>query len=84
MSTLSKRPRLRLDRENYDRLRHRILQRDGWRCQRCGAALQLHVHHLQLRSRGGEDADSNLITLCNRCHAAAHAGGAARSRSPAA
>jgi ATP-dependent DNA helicase RecQ len=75
MRTPPKRSRVRLDRENYDRLRHRILQRDGWCCQRCGAASQLEVHHLHLRSRGGEDADSNLITLCNRCHARMHAGG---------
>jgi 5-methylcytosine-specific restriction endonuclease McrA len=75
MSTLPKRSRVRSDREHYDRLRKRILERDGWRCQRCGAASQLEVHHLQLRSRGGEDFEENLITLCNHCHSAVHAGG---------
>lgn len=39
------------------------------------------VHHLLPRSRGGLDAPSNLVTLCDGCHASFHpklAGGLAR------
>jgi HNH endonuclease len=67
-----KRPRQRLDPDLYDRLRRQVLQRDGWRCQWCGAKSNLEVHHKELRSQGGEDSDSNLITLCVVCHAVAH------------
>jgi 5-methylcytosine-specific restriction endonuclease McrA len=40
-----RRPRLRLDPELYAALRQRVLQRDGWRCQRCGSLQNLEAHH---------------------------------------
>jgi 5-methylcytosine-specific restriction endonuclease McrA len=69
-----KRPRLRLEAEAYDHLRRQVLERDGWRCQQCGCATQLEVHHVRSRSRLGDDAHENLITLCTECHRAAHSG----------
>jgi hypothetical protein len=33
----------------------------------------LHRHHVRYRSKGGEDATKNLVTLCAYCHAAIHA-----------
>jgi 5-methylcytosine-specific restriction endonuclease McrA len=64
--------RLRLDPLSYERLRQRILRRDGWRCQSCGAMSNLEVHHRQFRSHSGNDTEENLITLCAACHANAH------------
>jgi hypothetical protein len=32
----------------------------------------LQVHHLEFRSRCGNDDESNLITLCVDCHRQAH------------
>ena len=73
MSRLNqKQPRLRLDPENYDRLRHLVLERDGWRCQQCGRMTNLEVHHLNLRSGLGSDTLENLITLCAACHSSVH------------
>jgi len=69
-----KRPRLRLDSAAYDKLRNKILERDGWRCQVCGSLSELEVHHMQRRSRQGDDSSENLITLCSDCHQAIHAG----------
>ncbi len=69
-----KRPRLRLEAEAYDRLRRQVLERDGWRCQHCGRATQLEVHHIRMRSKLGDDALENLITLCTDCHKAKHSG----------
>jgi predicted restriction endonuclease len=63
-----KRPRLKLSVEDYNLLRHRVLERDGWRCQNCGSSKDLHVHHLKKRSKLGDDALDNLITLCLICH----------------
>ena len=68
----SKAPRLRLDLESYGNLRQQVLRRDLWRCQACGAMSNLEVHHKEFRSRAGNDAEENLITLCNACHAALH------------
>ncbi len=64
--------RLRLDPELYERLRQQVLQRDGWRCQCCATRLNLEVHHKEFRSRGGDDSEENLITLCALCHSLSH------------
>ena len=67
-----KRPRLRLETEEYRPLRLQILERDGWRCQVCGDRQQLDIHHIIPRSRGGSDSQDNLITLCRTCHGDIH------------
>ena len=67
-----KRPRLKLSAEDYNLLRHRLLERDGWRCQNCGSSKDLHVHHLTKRSELGDDTEENLITLCALCHKQIH------------
>ena len=67
-----KRPRFRLDRDAYRALSRAVLARDGWRCQDCGAAQNLQVHHIRSRGQLGDDAEENLITLCARCHRARH------------
>ena len=69
---LTKRPRIRLDPEGYRILRQQVLERDGWRCQACGALENLQVHHIKFRSRTGEDTEENLIALCFSCHSAQH------------
>ncbi|MFI5096517.1 MAG: HNH endonuclease [Candidatus Acidiferrales bacterium] len=69
-----RKPRQRLDPERYRDLREQVLERDGWRCQSCGALRNLQVHHLQSRSRLGADRLRNLITLCVRCHRLEHLG----------
>jgi 5-methylcytosine-specific restriction endonuclease McrA len=53
-------------------LRRRIRRRDGDRCRYCGITQGLHVHHIEYRSEGGSNDDSNLITLCNEHHALMH------------
>jgi len=40
-------------------------------CQVCGA-LANDVHHIVFKSRGGDDSDNNLISLCRHCHQEAH------------
>ena len=67
-----KRPRVRLDADSYHQLCARVLQRDGWRCQACGSLKHLQVHHKEFRSRLGDDADYNLMTLCAKCHQSLH------------
>jgi 5-methylcytosine-specific restriction endonuclease McrA len=70
-----KQPRLRLDADAYQQLCRQVLERDGWRCQVCGAMQHLQVHHKEFRSRSGDDSEENLITLCDRCHKLAHGNG---------
>ncbi len=67
-------PRIQLTARAYARLKLAILKRDGWRCQGCGSSRNLEVHYLQFRSHSGDDAEDNLITLCNDCHTSKHKG----------
>lgn len=60
------------------KLRHEILDRDGFKCRDDGRSpdedgVTLQVHHLKFVSRGGDNSAENLITLCSDCHAGRHA-----------
>jgi 5-methylcytosine-specific restriction endonuclease McrA len=68
----AKRPRIREELQEYRELLTQVLQRDGWRCQRCGSFINLQVHHIRPRSRLGDDTEANLITLCAKCHRNCH------------
>jgi HNH endonuclease len=67
-----KQPRVKLDAAEYTLVQQRVLERDGWRCQECGSAKLLHVHHLKPKSQLGSDVMQNLITLCVFCHGKRH------------
>lgn len=55
-----------------DSLRYDVMQRDGFRCQLCGATAadgyKLHVDHIIPVSKGGKTEMGNLRTLCERCN----------------
>jgi hypothetical protein len=46
--------------------RHRVFDRDGWRCALpgCTSMQNLHDHHIRFRSARGSDALDNRVTLC--------------------
>jgi hypothetical protein len=48
-------------------VRNKIIKRDKF-CQRCGISRCLEVHHITLKTDGGQDTDDNLIALCYFCH----------------
>lgn len=55
-------------------LRYRVLVRDKFRCVICGASpakdgtVELHVDHIFPWSRGGQNTEENLRTLCFKCN----------------
>lgn len=53
-------------------LRFKILHRDQYRCQTCGASAasgaDLHVDHILPISKGGTNEESNLRALCFECN----------------
>lgn len=61
-------------REISDRLRFKILMRDGFTCKSCGKSpinelgVELHVDHIIPWSMGGETVEDNLITKCKQCN----------------
>ncbi|MBL8087177.1 MAG: HNH endonuclease [Chthonomonas sp.] len=64
----------RTKREISERMRFRILVRDGFKCNACGASplqspgTELHVDHIVPWSKGGETVPENLATKCSRCN----------------
>jgi 5-methylcytosine-specific restriction endonuclease McrA len=50
----------------------RVNARDGKVCSSCPETAHLHVHHIKPLSKGGLTVLSNLILLCERCHARRH------------
>lgn len=64
----------RTKRNISERLRFRILLRDGFRCKSCGrsplnsAGVELHVDHILPWSMGGETIPENLETKCKECN----------------
>lgn len=55
-------------------LRYRVLSRDRFRCVICGASpakdatVELHVDHVFPWSKGGQNTEENLRTLCLKCN----------------
>jgi 5-methylcytosine-specific restriction endonuclease McrA len=50
-------------------LRQRVMDRDRWVCQVCGAPAH-HVDHKEPVSKGGADTMDNLRALCAPCNLA--------------
>ncbi len=69
---LRKVKRIKLGKQIYRRLMKRVLERDSWRCRKCGSLENLQVHHKIKRSQLGDDSLANLVTLCAHCHMGEH------------
>ncbi|MBR3415766.1 MAG: HNH endonuclease [Clostridia bacterium] len=61
-------------REPNLRLRFMVMQRDNFKCCKCGASpakdpsVELHIDHIKPWSKGGETVMGNLQTLCSKCN----------------
>ena len=59
-----------LNQRRWQQVRRQALERDGWRCAKCGKASSFEVDHIRPLRNGGAPYDlANLQTLCRRpCH----------------
>lgn len=60
-----------ITRHAYDvsnELREAIFNRDDRSCLACGATEELSLDHIVPLAKGGDNAESNLQTLCKRCN----------------
>ena len=74
----------RVNKRRWAAARQRVLNRDGWRCKRCGLRGRLEIHHVTPLHLGGDGyALDNLETLCRSCHFAVTAEGNRRKLTPA-
>ncbi|HLY36452.1 MAG TPA: HNH endonuclease signature motif containing protein [Candidatus Binatia bacterium] len=67
--------------ETQPRHRDPIFARDGWRCAVpvCTSRRALHDHHIVFRSRGGDNARDNRVTVCAWHHLRGIHGGRVRA-----
>ena len=57
----------------WSKARVKALERDGRRCQECGKAGMLEVHHVKALREGGAELElENLKSLCRKCHFREH------------
>lgn len=57
---------------NWQKIRSKIFDRDGYSCVSCSSAENLTVDHIQPLSLGGTNEARNLQTLCAGCHEDKH------------
>lgn len=58
--------------EAWSKRRLEVLRRDRFRCQMCGTAKNLRVHHINYEHLGTDAELDDLITLCDTCHKKVH------------
>ena len=62
----------RLPSRRWDRVRRAVLDRDGWRCTKCGRYAS-EVHHVRpLHAGGAAWEPDNLASRCRSCHIEEH------------
>lgn len=54
----------------YQEARKRVLKRDKYKCKKCSSREKIQIHHIKQASKFPVlfCVDSNLITLCKKCH----------------
>lgn len=67
MKTFSPSYHAYLASDAWQRKRRAVLRRAGYRCERCGWAGPLDIHHLTYARFGNEEL-SDLKALCRECH----------------
>jgi len=61
--------------DQWKNLREFVIERDNFTCQDCGEFLMdigLEAHHIKPLFKGGTNQETNLITLCHKCHKYRH------------
>lgn len=62
-------------------VRRQVLQRDGYKCSRCGwkseqksggDTRQLELHHIKPLDQGGKNEAGNIRIICSKCHTELH------------
>lgn len=61
-----------LNSDHWKKIRASALRRDEYKCQMCGTAKNLEVHHVRYDSLGTDEEINDVITLCDDCHTKVH------------
>ena len=69
---MSRHHHTRPNKRGWERIRRRELERAGRRCERCGRAGRLEVHHVDVPLAAGGTNDQRLAVVCRVCHLSEH------------
>jgi 5-methylcytosine-specific restriction endonuclease McrA len=63
--------------EDWKEISNKVRTRDNWTCQDCKKNFEkkkylLHTHHIIELSKGGNNTNTNLKSLCKDCHDKIH------------
>jgi predicted HNH restriction endonuclease len=56
----------------WKELKNQALLKSGNKCQVCNSSFKLNVHHREYPKLWGEEPQSFLTVLCNKCHKLFH------------
>ena len=59
-------------RPDWLKLRRQIIERDGFKCQRCRSTSRIVVHHIEPLRVGHDNSPDNLVAVCRPCHGYIH------------
>ena len=66
-----KKRRKKLSKDEYVKLKHKIWEKQGRRCNRCRNPLTpeyCQFNHIKTRGSGGDDSEENGEIVCWECH----------------
>ena len=69
---MSRHHHTRPNKRGWERIRRWELERAGRRCERCGRAGRLAVHHVDVPLSEGGTNDQRLEVVCRVCHLSEH------------
>lgn len=55
-----------------------LIQQRGERCEKCGKAGKVIMHHIKEVAEGGKSTSDNLLLVCRQCHNEFHRDGRAK------
>lgn len=59
--------------EDWKRIAREKIKQAHFKCELCGSAINLHVHHITYENLCREDRHmDDLLVVCNKCHLALH------------
>jgi hypothetical protein len=62
------------DRQLTAHIKKEVRKKYKHRCNRCSSKRNLHFHHIERFSKGGQNTVDNLELLCAKCHTEEHKG----------
>ena len=58
--------------KDWQDIRNALINKRGYKCEKCGRARNIQVHHLGYENEWNFENEKDLMLLCKSCHNLAH------------